>query len=112
MKLNPYCNIMLLIHLVNFNSIPLPKITLLSKLVKGEKLPLFTSCCPSWVKYCEIYHQDLICNLSSTKSPIMMQAGVINECFFKNKNNKKVINVMLAPCTAKKMEIKRPNLMM
>lgn len=83
---------------------------LVNRLNNQEKLPLFTSCCPSWVKYCEIYHQDLICNLSSTKSPIMMQAGVINECFFKNKNNKKVINVMLAPCTAKKMEIKRPEL--
>ena len=83
---------------------------LVNRLNNQEKLPLFTSCCPSWVKYCEIYHQDLICNLSSTKSPIMMQASVINECFFKNKNNKKVINVMLAPCTAKKMEIKRPEL--
>ena len=43
----------------------------------------------------------------------MMQASVINEYFFKNKKDKKdkkVINVMLAPCTAKKMEIKRPNL--
>ena len=40
----------------------------------------------------------------------MMQASVINEYFFKDKKNKKVINVMLAPCTAKKMEIKRPEL--
>lgn len=83
---------------------------LVNRLNNQEKLPLFTSCCPSWVKYCEIYHQDLIDNLSSTKSPIMMQASVINEYFFKDKKNKKVINVMLAPCTAKKMEIKRPEL--
>lgn len=89
---------------------------LVNRLNGKEKLPLFTSCCPSWVKYCEIYHQDLIPNLSSAKSPIMMQASVINEYFFKNKKDKKdkkdkkVINVMLAPCTAKKMEIKRPNL--
>ena len=83
---------------------------LVNRLNNQEKLPLFTSCCPSWVKYCEIYHQDLIANLSSTKSPIMMQASVINEYFFKDKKDKKVINVMLAPCTAKKMEIKRPEL--
>lgn len=83
---------------------------LVNRLNNQEKLPLFTSCCPSWVKYCEIYHQDLIDNLSSTKSPIMMQASVINEYFFKNKKDKKIINVMLAPCTAKKMEIKEPNL--
>lgn len=83
---------------------------LVNRLNNQEKLPLFTSCCPSWVKYAEIYHQDLIGNLSSTKSPIMMQASIINEYFFKNKKNKKVINVMLAPCTAKKMEIRRPEL--
>lgn len=83
---------------------------LVNRLNNNKKLPIFTSCCPSWVKYCEIYHPNLISNLSSTKSPIMMQASVINEYFFKNKKNQKIINVMLAPCTAKKMEIKRPEL--
>ncbi len=79
---------------------------LVERINKKEHLPLFTSCCPSWVKYCEIYHEELLGNLSSTKSPIMMQGSIINNFFFRNKNNKKIINVMLAPCTAKKLEIK------
>ncbi len=84
---------------------------LVNRLNKQENLPLFTSCCPSWVKYAEIYHPELLNHLSSTKSPIMMQASVIDEYFFKKNNpSKKVINVMLAPCTAKKMEIKKPEL--
>lgn len=85
---------------------------LVNRLNNNADLPLFTSCCPSWVKYCEIYHSELLPHLSSTKSPIMMQAGIINEYFFakQKKISKRVINVMLAPCTAKKMEIKRPEL--
>ena len=85
---------------------------LVNRINNQEKLPLFTSCCPSWVKYAEIYHPELLTNLSSTKSPIMMQASIINEYFFPKikKDAKRVINVMLAPCTAKKMEIKRPEL--
>ena len=85
---------------------------LVNRLNHQEKLPILTSCCPSWVKYAEIYHPELLNNLSSTKSPIMMQASIINEYFFPKikKDSKKVINVMLAPCTAKKMEIKRPEL--
>ena len=85
---------------------------LVNRINHQEKLPLFTSCCPSWVKYAEIYHPELLTNLSSTKSPIMMQASIINEYFFPKikKDFKRVINVMLAPCTAKKMEIKRPEL--
>lgn len=85
---------------------------LVNRLNHQEKLPILTSCCPSWVKYAEIYHPELLNNLSSTKSPIMMQASIINEYFFSKikKDSKKIINVMLAPCTAKKMEIKRPEL--
>ena len=33
-----------------------------------ENLPMFTSCCPSWVKYLEIYHPSLLNHLSTTKS--------------------------------------------
>lgn len=75
-------------------------------------LPQFTSCCPAWVKYCEIFYPELIPNLSSCKSPITMQ-GTLVKTYFANKINKKpedIINVVIAPCTAKKAEIKRPEI--
>ena len=40
--------------------------------IETNKLPMFTSCCPSWVRYCEILHPELIKNLSTCKSPIGM----------------------------------------
>lgn len=74
-----------------------------------ENLPMFTSCCPSWVKYLEIYHPSLLNHLSTTKSPIACQSAIINTYFSKMQNIAKsaIINVVVVPCTAKKFEIKR-----
>lgn len=85
---------------------------LLKRLKEHRNLPQFTSCCPSWVKYCEIFHDELIPNLSTTKSPISIQGMLINTYYteFNNLDKEKVINVMVAPCTAKKYEIKRNEL--
>ena len=44
----------------------------LSKVQKGEKLPLFTSCCPAWVKYAELNHPELMENISTCRSPMQM----------------------------------------
>ena len=80
---------------------------LVKRLKTKENLPMFTSCCPSWVKYMELYHDDLLNHLSTCKSPIGMQAAVINSYFilYKDIPKDKIINVMVAPCTAKKYEI-------
>lgn len=82
---------------------------LVNRLKNKEKLPLFTSCCPSWVKYLEIYHPDKLKHLSTVKSPIGIQSSLLNTYFLKiNELNKKdVINVVVVPCTSKKFEIKR-----
>ena len=71
--------------------------------------PQFTSCCPSWVKYAETYHPELIPNLSSAKSPIAMQGATIKTYFAKKMNidPTKIVNVTITPCTAKKFEIRR-----
>ena len=42
---------------------------LVNRIKKNEKLPLFTSCCPAWVKYAEIYYPELLPNISTCKSP-------------------------------------------
>ena len=80
----------------------------LERLEKGGKLPLFTSCCPGWVKYCEQKYPEFKNNLSSCKSPQEMFGALLKEEARENKEKKKTVVVSIMPCTAKKSEIKRP----
>ena len=77
--------------------------------IKNNNLPMFTSCCPSWVKYAEIFYPELLPRLSTCKSPITMQSTIIKTYFaqVENINPEDIINVVVAPCTAKKTEIRR-----
>ena len=72
-------------------------------------LPQFTSCCPSWVKYAEIYHPDMLDHISTSKSPIGMQGPTVKTYFSKKMgiDPEKIVNVAVTPCTAKKFEIRR-----
>lgn len=72
----------------------------------GEKLPLFTSCCPAWVKYCENKYPELLPNVSTCRSPMQMFGSIIREQYG-NTNNKKLVSVAIMPCTAKKYEAAR-----
>ena len=83
---------------------------LIERITKGRgPLPQFTSCCPAWVKFAEIYYPEILPNISSAKSPIGMQGPTIKTYFAKKKgiDPTKIINVALTPCTAKKFEIRR-----
>lgn len=74
-----------------------------------EKLPQFTSCCPAWVEFAEIFYPELLPNLSTAKSPIGMQAPT-QKTYFAEKmglDAKKIVAVCVTPCTAKKFEIRR-----
>ncbi|HPE42574.1 MAG TPA: NADH-dependent [FeFe] hydrogenase, group A6 [Bacteroidales bacterium] len=77
--------------------------------LKGEKLPQFTSCCPSWVKFAEQYYPSLLPNLSSCKSPQQMFGSVAREILPKMLGIKpeQLVIVSIMPCTAKKFEAKR-----
>jgi len=75
----------------------------LKRFKQGGKLPLFTSCCPAWVKYAEQYYPEFLSNLSTAKSPQQMFGALL-----KDKFGKKVVSVSVMPCTAKKFEAKRP----
>ena len=82
----------------------------IERVTKGTgPLPQFTSCCPAWVKFVEIYYPELLPNISTAKSPISMQGPTIKTYFAKKKgiDPKKIVNVALTPCTAKKFEIRR-----
>ncbi|MEG0593387.1 MAG: [Fe-Fe] hydrogenase large subunit C-terminal domain-containing protein, partial [Coprobacillus sp.] len=83
---------------------------LIKRITHNDKpLPQFTSCCPAWVKYVEIYHPDMKEHLSTAKSPIGMQGPTVKTYFAKKMNidPTKIINVAVTPCTAKKFEIRR-----
>ena len=83
---------------------------LVGRLEKGERLPLFTSCCPAWFRYAEINHPELMDNISSCKSPMEMFGSVLKErakLNEKGKKPKKTKVVAIMPCTAKKYEIHR-----
>jgi iron-only hydrogenase group A len=82
---------------------------LVDRIVNKGTLPMFTSCCPGWVKYVEEYYPDFIPNLSSCKSPQQMMGAVINSYVAKNIETKPedIYSVSIMPCTAKKFEAQR-----
>ena len=83
---------------------------LLQRITEGNKpLPQFTSCCPAWVKFAETYYPEMLPHISSAKSPIGMQGPTIKTYFAKKMgiDPRKIVNVAVTPCTAKKFEIRR-----
>ncbi len=69
-------------------------------------MPMFTSCCPGWVRYVKIRHPELAKNLSTAKSPQQM-FGAVTKTYFAEKigvDPKKIFCVSVMPCTAKKYE--------
>lgn len=86
---------------------------LLTRVKEGGVLPMITSCSPGWINYAEYYYGDLLGHLSSCKSPHEM-FGAILKTYYAEQNGIKpedmfVVSVM--PCTAKKFEKERKQLM-
>lgn len=83
---------------------------LLELLDKGKrKYPLFTSCCPAWIRYIETQYPHLMSYVSTSKSPMEMLGAVIKE-HYKDQDQlekKDTISVAIMPCTAKKYEASR-----
>jgi NADH-quinone oxidoreductase subunit G/NADP-reducing hydrogenase subunit HndD len=85
---------------------------LIGRIKNGENLPMFTSCCPSWVLYVEKYYPELISNLSSCKSPQQMLSPLVKTYYAKKEkiDPRKIVNVAIMPCTSKKYEAARPEM--
>ena len=82
---------------------------LIERIQQGGTLPMFTSCCPGWVKFCEHYYPDFLPHLSSCKSPQQM-FGAVLKSYYCQKNNidpNKLFVVSVIPCTSKKFEVTR-----
>ncbi len=80
---------------------------LVDRLTNNKPIPMFTSCSPGWIRYVELYHPELLPNLSSCKSPQQMAGALIKELAPKNVpavGDKRIYSVSIMPCTAKKYE--------
>ncbi len=84
----------------------------IERLSKREKMPLFTSSCPSWIKYAEIYHPELLNNISTCKLPIEMENEIIKKYFSDKKgfDVNRIITVSISNCSAYKLSKKENNL--
>lgn len=85
----------------------------LSRIKENKNLPLFTSCCPAWVRYLETQHPDMLQHLSTCKSPQGMLSSVLKELvpqYFEGYSKENMTIVSIMPCTAKKFEAKRAQL--
>ncbi|HHX58298.1 MAG TPA: 4Fe-4S binding protein [Candidatus Moranbacteria bacterium] len=84
----------------------------LGKMIAGDrqvKIPMFTSCCPSWVLYVEKYWPHLPNHLSSAKSPVGMIGAMVKTYYAQKEglNPKAIATIAIMPCTSKKFEITR-----
>ena len=75
---------------------------------KGDtkQLPMFTSCCPGWVRFVKSQYPHLVPRLSSAKSPQQMFGAVMKTYFAKKigVNPEDMVVVSIMPCVAKKGE--------
>ena len=82
----------------------------LMKHPESFKRPLFTSCCPGWVRFLKMEYPDMVSQLSSAKSPQQM-FGAVTKTYFAEKigvNPENIFCVSIMPCTAKKYECDVP----
>ena len=85
---------------------------LINRIQTGGKLPMITSCSPGWVKFCEDYYPDYIDNLSTCKSPHQMLGAMVKSYYAEKVelDPKFIYTVSIMPCTAKKFEADRSEL--
>jgi NADH-quinone oxidoreductase subunit G len=85
---------------------------LIKRITTGGTLPMFTSCCPGWVKFMEHQYPDLLGHLSSCKSPQQM-FGALAKTYYAQEakiDPSKIVSISIMPCTAKKYECNRPEM--
>lgn len=85
---------------------------LVHRIQTGGKIPMLTSCSPGWIKFVEQFYPDFIENLSTCKSPQQMMGAIIKHYFAQREgiDPSKIFSVSIMPCTAKKFECGRPEM--
>ena len=80
----------------------------LSRLANRNRFtwPMYTSCCPGWVRFMKTQYPDMVGDLSTAKSPQQM-FGALSKTYIAQKigvDPDKIYSVSIMPCTAKKYE--------
>lgn len=80
----------------------------LSRLANRNRFtwPMYTSCCPGWVRFMKTQYPDMVDDLSTAKSPQQM-FGALSKTYIAQKigvDPDKIYSVSIMPCTAKKYE--------
>ncbi len=82
---------------------------LADRIKKNNEKPLFSSCCPAWLKFANIFHERILSNIASTKSPQQIAGSLVKNYVNKEtgQNLEAIHTVAIMPCTAKKHEAQR-----
>lgn len=85
----------------------------LHKLTHNEgQFPMFTSCCPGWLRYIKGHYPEFVSQISTSKSPQQM-FGAIAKSYYADilqVSPKKIFSVSIMPCLAKKAECAYPTM--
>lgn len=79
---------------------------------EGVKFPMFTSCCPGWVRYVKAVRPEFVDQLSTSKSPGQM-FGAIAKSYYAELmeiDPHDIFCVEIMPCVAKKAEVAIPTM--
>ncbi len=79
---------------------------------KLSEMPMFTSCCPGWVRFLKSQYPDMAEQLSTAKSPQQMFGATAKTwlAYRLGVDAKKVYSISIMPCTAKKSECELPDM--
>ncbi len=86
---------------------------LIKRITSKGVLPMITSCSPGWIKFAEHFFPNSLAHLSTCKSPQQM-FGSVAKTYYAAKlgiDPRKIVVVSVMPCTAKKYEARRPEMM-
>ena len=74
--------------------------------------PMFTSCCPGWVRFLKSQYPDMVDCLSTAKSPQQMHGAIIKNYFADkiHEDPENIFSVSIMPCIAKKAECALPTM--
>lgn len=85
---------------------------LLHRLGEGAEGPMFTSCCPGWLRFIKAKHPKLVSHLSSTKSPQQIFGALAKTYYAQllDVDPSRIFVVSYMPCVAKKQECEYPGM--
>ncbi|MDY0235325.1 MAG: NADH-dependent [FeFe] hydrogenase, group A6 [Gudongella sp.] len=77
---------------------------------ENETFPMFTSCCPGWIRFIKSQYPDMVSQLSTAKSPQQMFGAIAKSYYAElmNVDPSKIFSISIMPCLAKKFEANLP----